>query len=79
VETIKLDHHQADLSIADRAMLTYAEKLTLRSHEITTGDVQALRDAGFADEDIHDVAQIVAYFHYINRVCDGLGVKREVG
>ncbi len=75
VETIKRDYTQAELSAADRAMLTYAEKLTLRGNEVVEADVQALRAVGFTDADIHDVAQIVAYFNYINRVCDGLGVK----
>lgn len=77
VDTIKRDFHQAELAEADRAMLNYAEKLTLRASAVTAADVQALRAAGLADEDIHDVAQIVAYFNYINRVCDGLGVKEE--
>jgi len=39
--------------------------------------VQALRAAGFDDRAIHDAAQVVAYFSYINRVADGLGVDLE--
>ena len=41
------------------------------------GDVQALRDAGFTDRAIHDAAQVAAYFNYINRIADGLGVDPE--
>jgi len=77
VEAVKSDFHRATLSEPDRALLRYAETLTLRSSEVTEAKVQALRDAGLADEDIHDAAQIVAYFNYINRVCDGLGCKSE--
>jgi alkylhydroperoxidase family enzyme len=40
-------------------------------------NVQALRDAGFADRAIHDATQVVAYFHYINRIAEGLGVPLE--
>lgn len=39
--------------------------------------VQALRDAGFSDRAIHDATQVVAYFHYINRIAEGLGVPLE--
>ena len=77
MESVKRNHRKAVLTAADRAMLTYAEKLTLHSSEVTEDDIRGLRDAGFADGDIHDIAQIVAYFNYINRVCDGLGVKSE--
>lgn len=39
--------------------------------------VDALRAQGFDDRAIHDAAQVVAYFSYINRVADGLGVEPE--
>jgi alkylhydroperoxidase family enzyme len=40
-------------------------------------DVGRLREAGFDDRAVHDAFQIAAYFNYINRVCDGLGVDLE--
>ena len=40
-------------------------------------DVLALRRAGLDDVAIHDATQIIAYFNYINRVADALGVERE--
>ena len=36
-----------------------------------------LRRAGLDDVAIHDATQIIAYFNYINRVADALGVERE--
>lgn len=41
------------------------------------GDVARLRQHGFADEQISDAAQVIAYFNYINRIADGLGVDLE--
>jgi alkylhydroperoxidase family enzyme len=41
------------------------------------GDVRRLREAGWSDRAIHDAAQVIAYFNYINRVADGLGVDLE--
>ncbi len=40
-------------------------------------DVIALRDAGFDDIGIHDAAQVIGYFNYINRVADALEVDLE--
>ena len=42
-----------------------------------SGDVQALREAGFSDPAIHDASQVVSYFNYINRIADALGVELE--
>jgi alkylhydroperoxidase family enzyme len=40
-------------------------------------DVQELRDHGWSDPAIHDATQVIAYFNYINRIADGLGVDLE--
>jgi uncharacterized peroxidase-related enzyme len=74
---IREDYTQANLSTADRAMLDYASKLTLTPAAITRKDIQALRDAGFEDRAILDIAQITAYFAFVNRTADGLGVALE--
>ena len=74
---LKEDYTQAALSAADRAMLDYVAKLTLAPATVTRDDVQALRDAGFEDRAILDIAQITAYFALVNRTVDGLGVTLE--
>jgi alkylhydroperoxidase family enzyme len=40
-------------------------------------DVEHLRSIGLDDRAIHDAAQVIAYFNYINRVADALGVEPE--
>ena len=40
-------------------------------------DVVALRDAGFTDRDILDICTTAAYYAYVNRISDGLGVQLE--
>lgn len=74
---IREDYTQANLSPADRTMLDYAARLTLTPAAVTREDVQALRDAGFDDRAILDIAQITAYFAFVNRTADGLGVALE--
>ena len=58
-------------------MLEYVEKLTQRPWEVTAHDVGALRDAGFSDRDILDICEVAAYYAYVNRIADGLGVALE--
>jgi len=58
-------------------MLAYAEKLTLRPASVTREDVDALREAGFSDEDVLHVCEVTAYYAYANRIADGLGVELE--
>jgi alkylhydroperoxidase family enzyme len=40
-------------------------------------DIKSLRQHGYTDEDIHDITQIVAYFNYLNRIADALGIPPE--
>ena len=58
-------------------MLTYVEKLTLRPWEMVEEDVIALRQNGFSDGAILDINQVTAYYAYVNRLADGLGVEVE--
>ena len=79
VHAVARDWRTADLSDADRALCAFAEKLTGEQHDMGPGDLDALRAAGFDDRAIHDATQIVAYFNYITRVADALGVEPEEG
>ena len=58
-------------------MLDYAAKLTLEPWNIDELDVEALRAHGFPDEAVLDICQITAYYAYVNRIADGLGVELE--
>ena len=60
-------------------MLDYAVKLTRDPGGMTTGDIEALRAVGFDDHGILDICQVVAYYNYVNRLADGLGVELEEG
>ncbi len=71
------DHRQAPLKGADKAMLDYAVKLTVAPAEVSQADVGVLRAAGFDDRGIHDICTITAYFAFVNRIADGLGVEME--
>jgi len=59
-------------------MLDYAAKLTRTPAAVNQGDIDALRSAGFGDAAILDICQVTAYFAFVNRIADGLGVELEL-
>ena len=59
------------------ALYDYVEQVTLRPATCTKADVDALRETGATDAEIHATVQVCAYFNYINRVADALGVDLE--
>jgi uncharacterized peroxidase-related enzyme len=71
------DWRQAPLVPADRALCEFAERLTRNPSGTTPADLEGLRGHGFDDAAIHDATQVIAYFNYINRIADGLGVEGE--
>ncbi|MFT5301903.1 MAG: putative peroxidase-related enzyme [Mariniblastus sp.] len=77
VDSLKSEYTQADLSPTDRAMLDYSVKLTRAPELMVAEDVTRLREFGFDDRAIHDICSIVAYFAFVNRIADGLGVQLE--
>jgi len=58
-------------------MLDYVVKLTRDATKVWKDDMEKLRNAGFDDRGILQVTLIAAWFNYINRVADSLGVGRE--
>lgn len=58
-------------------MLDYVVQLTKDATKIGRADHERLRAAGFDDLGILQITLIAAWFNYINRVADALGVGRE--
>ena len=71
------DWRSATLSPVDQALCRFAEKLTYKQEAMGPADIDELRSHGLDDGAIHDATQVVAYFNYITRVADGLGVEPE--
>jgi len=73
VEQLASNHAYAKVEPKERAMLDFAVKLTERSSSCTEADVEALREAGWTDEEIMDIAEVAAMFNFTNRLASGLG------
>ncbi|HEX2715040.1 MAG TPA: hypothetical protein VHM88_22865 [Candidatus Acidoferrales bacterium] len=58
-------------------MLDYVVKVTRDATQITRADHNRLRASGFDDKGILQITLLAAWFNYINRVADALGVGRD--
>jgi uncharacterized peroxidase-related enzyme len=74
-DQVAINHRKADITPRQRAMLDFAMKVALASHEIGDADFDALHQAGFADEDIWDIAAIAAFFALSNRMANFSGMR----
>jgi alkylhydroperoxidase family enzyme len=52
-------------------------KLTHELASISAADADVLRSHGWSDAGIHDAIQVIAFFNYINRVAEGVGIEPE--
>ena len=59
------------------AICNFAKKLTETPNLVDKKDIELLKSYDFSDKDISQIVQIIAYFNYINRVADGLGLEPE--
>lgn len=58
-------------------MLEYAEIITRAAYRSTVEDVQKLRDAGWAEEQIAEAVYVTAMFAFFNRVADAFGIPSQ--
>ncbi len=77
VHAVVRDWRRAPLSHADQALCAFGAKLTHDQHECEEADLDALRAHGFDDRALHDATQVIAYFNYVSRVADALGLEPE--
>jgi uncharacterized peroxidase-related enzyme len=74
-EQIAMNYRAAELSPQQKAMLDFSVKLTERPDTIEESDRQALRDVGFTDRDIWDIASVAAFFNMSNRVAAAVDMR----
>ena len=67
-ELMVMNYRAADLSPRHRAMLDFTAKLTEEPSKVGEADRQDLRDVGFSDRDIWDIANVTGFFNMSNRV-----------
>jgi uncharacterized peroxidase-related enzyme len=71
-EMLVMNYRVAPLVPRHRAMLDFAWKLTVTPHLMDEGDRQGLRDAGFSEADIFDIADVAGFYNMSNRVASAV-------
>ena len=74
-EMLVMNFRAADLEPQEMAMLIFCEKLTKEPESIVEEDRQGLRDSGWGDRDIWDIANIAAFFNMTNRVASATDMR----
>ena len=74
-ELLATNWRAADLSPRHRAMLAFAETMTRASHTIGAADRQVLREAGFDDRGIWDIAAVASFFNMSNRMASAVDMR----
>jgi uncharacterized peroxidase-related enzyme len=72
-DQIAADHRTTDITGRLKAALDYSLKLTRTPQLMVEADAQELRNKGWSDEDVMDIAEVAAMFNFSNRLASGLG------
>jgi len=74
---LKTERSKADLSVEDELLCELAEMLTVSPEKDYSKVIQKLTRAKFSDSAILDAVQVIAYFNFVNRLVNGLGVTHS--
>lgn len=68
------DFRSAPISNQDKALFAFLEKVNRESNQITQGDVERAKAAGWTDEALYDAITVCALFNFYNVWVDATGV-----
>jgi len=74
-EMIATNYKVANLNQRQRAMLEFTEKITLNSSNIGESDRKVLREVGFNDHEIWDLANVAGFFNMTNRIASAVDMR----
>lgn len=74
-DQVAVNYRKADIAPRQRAMLDFAMQVAQASHTVGDREIAALREQGFADDDIWDIAAIAAFFALSNRMANVTGMR----
>jgi uncharacterized peroxidase-related enzyme len=74
-ELMAMNYRAADLTPRHRAMLDFAAKLSESPAAVEEEDRVRLREAGFGERDIWDIAAVAAFFNMSNRMASAVDMR----
>jgi alkylhydroperoxidase family enzyme len=76
-EKLMDEANSANVGELNQQILRFTDRITLGAHTTSQENIDDLKTAGLTETMIHDVVQVAAYFNYVNRLADALGVELE--
>lgn len=77
IQQLDLDLAEADITERLKPVVRYVRKLTLLSGQVDETDVTAIYKAGWDDTAVSHAALVCAFFSFMNRWVDGLGIEAD--
>ena len=74
-DNIAANYRSTELTPRQRAMLDFAEQITNRSATCSDADIERLREHGFSDAAIWDIAEIAGFYNFTNRLSNALDLR----
>ena len=74
-DQVAVNYLKADITQRQREMLDFAMQVSQNSASVTDETLDAMREKGFADDDIWDIAAIAAFFAMSNRLANVSGMR----
>ena len=74
-EMLVMNWRVAALDARQKAMLEFAEQMTVASAKIVEKDRDVLRQAGFSDRDIWDIAAVAGFYNMSNRIASATDMR----
>jgi uncharacterized peroxidase-related enzyme len=74
-ELMAMNHRAAELAPRHRAMLDFAGRVTDAPWSVEEAHRQTLRDVGFSDRDIWDIAAVASFFNMSNRMASAVDMR----
>lgn len=74
-EALAFNYRVAGIEPRQRAMLDFAIKMARASYEIVEADREKLRQAGFSDADIWDIAAVASFYAMSNRMASATAMQ----
>lgn len=76
-DQVAINHKEADISDRESAMIDFGMKVTFDSASLNESDFEVLKQHGFSDDDIWDIAAVTAFFNMSNRMMNFLAVRPD--
>ena len=74
-EMLVMNWRVASLDQRQHAMLAFAEQMTIASAKIVEKEREALREVGFSDRDIWDIAAVAGFYNMSNRIASATDMR----